>query len=210
MDAAPTEPSFNPPGGSTEANPTPDRHLAPPPDAAIPVPLPLDRYTSLQVRSPFVMFKQKAPDIIETNFGQNYKLLSLMKIGEMQSAVLFDNTTQQYISVTSAAPEKSTNIQIESVQQGAGLQRTVILRRGQERASVQLEAAGFPVAPRLNIFHSPDAAESRAIRRRKVETHFIPFDSQAIHKAPVRLSPNRSISKSIALIPAQKELTGAI
>ncbi len=181
------------------------------PAAAIPVPLPFDRYAGLQARSPFVMYKEKTPEVVETNFGQNFKLLSLMKIGEVDSAVLFDNSSQRYISVTSTAPEKSTNIQIESVQQGAGFQRTVILRRGQERASVQLEAAGFPVAPQLNIFHSPDAVESRAIRRRKVETHFVPFDSQALlHDAPIRLGPDRPTADYLAFFTAQVDLIGAL
>jgi hypothetical protein len=179
--------------------------------AAIPVPLPFDRYVGLRARSPFVMNKEQAPEVVETNFGQNFKLLSLMKIGEINSAVLFDNASQRYISVTSTAPEKTTNIQIESVQQGAGFQRTVILRRGQERASVQLEAAGFPVAPQLNIFHSPDAVESRASRRRKVETHFVPFDSQVLlHDPPIRLFPDRPHAENLAFFAVQADLIGAL
>jgi hypothetical protein len=173
-----------------------------PTEIAIPVTVPADRYSGLLARSPFVLHKQEAPQVIESNFGQNYKLVSLMKLGEVTSAVLLDNATQQYFSVTSSEPEKKSQIQIESVvAQGSAFQKSVVLRRGQERATVQLDSAGMPVAQPIKTFHSQDSAESRSDRRREVESNFVPFDPQVkLHDTPLKLrnSESQPFSEGVA------------
>ncbi len=197
------------PGGQPSQSPQPAPTVpdsASSSDRAVPAPVAFARYNGLLERSPFEMRKREveAPPP-EAGFGEDYTLVSLMRMADRDTAILREKAGQQRtIVITSTEPEVITGQHLriaEVLSDGSATQRGVVLQRGEDRATLRLETSGVTSGARVQTFQSPDAADSRARIRREVEENFVPFDPQVLLLAPPArwpLDPDANLHLALA------------